>query len=105
MAASAKKKTQDTIAVSRPMVLFVLFALAIVAGGMTFNVTTISLPKVIDERLELAEVTALEHAVAVGPVVADDRVARIPRASTKCSAQRRRSKATCPRRREAHRSS
>lgn len=51
--AATKKKTQETIAVSRPFVLFILFALAIVAGGMTFNVTTISLPKVIDERLGL----------------------------------------------------
>jgi MFS family permease len=30
-----------------------VFAVAIVAGGMTFNVTTIALPKVIDERLGL----------------------------------------------------
>ena len=38
------------IPVARPMALFLLFALAIVAGGMTFNITTIALPKIIDER-------------------------------------------------------
>ena len=34
--------------------LFLLFAVAIVAGGMTFNVTTIALPKIIDERAGVA---------------------------------------------------
>jgi MFS family permease len=38
------------IPVARPMTLFLLFATAIVAGGMTFNITTIALPKIIDER-------------------------------------------------------
>ena len=38
------------IPVIRPMTLFLLFAAAIVAGGMTFNITTIALPKIIDER-------------------------------------------------------
>jgi MFS family permease len=38
------------IPVVRPMTLFLLFAVAIVAGGMTFNITTIALPKIIDER-------------------------------------------------------
>ena len=36
------------------MTLFLLFATAIVAGGMTFNITTIALPKVIDERAGVA---------------------------------------------------
>jgi MFS family permease len=36
--------------VARPVVLLLLFAVAIVAGGMTFNITTIALPKIIDER-------------------------------------------------------
>jgi MFS family permease len=40
-----------TIPVSRPVLLFLVFAASIVAGGMTFNITTIALPKVIDERL------------------------------------------------------
>lgn len=35
------------------MVLAVLFLIALAAGGMTFNVTTIALPKVIDDRLGL----------------------------------------------------
>ncbi|WP_020180369.1 MFS transporter [Methylopila sp. M107] len=36
---------------TRPALLLAIFAIAIVAGGMTFNVATISAPKVIDERL------------------------------------------------------
>lgn len=39
------------IPVSRPWALLAIFAVAIVAGGITFNVTTIALPKVLDERL------------------------------------------------------
>ena len=41
-----------------------IFALAIIAGGVTFNVTTISLPKVIDERLGLALPLALTGSLA-----------------------------------------
>ena len=39
------------IGTSRPILVLVVLATAIVAGGMTFNVTTIALPKVIDERM------------------------------------------------------
>jgi MFS family permease len=39
------------ISIARPMTLFLLFATAIVAGGLTFNMTTIALPKIIDERV------------------------------------------------------
>lgn len=42
-----------TIRVARPLTLIGIFALAVIAGGMTFNVMTIALPKVIDERLGL----------------------------------------------------
>jgi MFS family permease len=49
-----RKGSAGVIPVSRPMVLMGIFAFAIIAGGVTFNVTTISLPKVIDERLGLA---------------------------------------------------
>jgi MFS family permease len=38
------------IPAARPVMLLLLFAVAIVAGGMTFNITTIALPKIIDER-------------------------------------------------------
>ncbi|MGQ7794279.1 MFS transporter [Faunimonas sp. B44] len=34
-----------------PAMLMGLFALAIVAGGMTFNIVTIALPKIVDERM------------------------------------------------------
>jgi MFS family permease len=43
----------ELIPVSRPKALLAIFAVAVIAGGMTFNITTISLPKVIDERLGL----------------------------------------------------
>lgn len=39
------------IPVRHPLPLLLIFALALVAGGMTFNITTIALPKVIDERI------------------------------------------------------
>lgn len=53
-----------TIPVRRPLVLLAIFAAAIVAGGMTFNVTTIALPKVLDERLGLALPLALTGSLA-----------------------------------------
>lgn len=43
----------ELIPVGRPVALLAVFAVAIIAGGMTFNITTISLPKVLDERLGL----------------------------------------------------
>jgi MFS family permease len=52
------------IPVARPMTLFLLFAVAIVAGGMTFNVTTIALPKIIDERAGVALPLALTGSLA-----------------------------------------
>jgi MFS family permease len=39
------------IGTSHPILVLVVLAVAIVAGGMTFNVTTIALPKAIDERM------------------------------------------------------
>lgn len=44
----------EIIPVSRPALLLGMFALALVMGGLTFNITTIALPKAIDERLGLA---------------------------------------------------
>ena len=51
---SKSANSNVAIPVARPMTLFLLFATAIVAGGMTFNITTIALPKVIDERAGVA---------------------------------------------------
>lgn len=48
-----RSRKAELIPVSRPVALLVVFAVAIIAGGMTFNITTIALPKVIDERLGL----------------------------------------------------
>jgi MFS family permease len=42
---------KPVIPVARPIPLLLVFAFAIVAGGMTFNITTIALPKVVDERV------------------------------------------------------
>lgn len=39
------------LSTSRPIHLLIIFAIAIVAGGMTFNMTTIAMPKIIDEGI------------------------------------------------------
>ncbi|MEA1833160.1 MFS transporter [Methylobacterium durans] len=49
--AARKGAEASVIPVSRPAALLAVFGIAIVAGGLTFNLTTIALPKVIDERL------------------------------------------------------
>jgi len=54
------------IPVGRPMTLLLLFAVAIVAGGMTFNMTTIALPKIIDERVGTALPLVLTGSLATG---------------------------------------
>ncbi|MFC3694466.1 MFS transporter [Chenggangzhangella methanolivorans] len=48
---SAARAPQTAPGAGRPALLLALFAAIIIAGGMTFNVTTISLPKALDERL------------------------------------------------------
>ncbi len=62
---AAKTKT-PVIPVARPLLLLTIFAVAIVAGGMTFNVTSISLPKVLDDRLGLTLPLALTGSLATG---------------------------------------
>ncbi|GAA0269134.1 hypothetical protein LNAOJCKE_3656 [Methylorubrum aminovorans] len=52
------------IPVARPRPLLVVFAFAIIAGGMTFNITTIALPKVVDEGVGAALPLALIGSVA-----------------------------------------
>ncbi|KQO77216.1 MFS transporter [Methylobacterium sp. Leaf88] len=42
---------KPVLPVARPIPLLCVFAFAVVAGGMTFNITTIALPKVVDERV------------------------------------------------------
>ena len=66
---SAARKPSAAPGAGRPALLLALFAVTIVAGGMTFNVATISLPKALDERLgfdlSLQLVGALATAVFV----------------------------------------
>jgi MFS family permease len=63
----AKQASASTTpSASRPLALLAVFALAIVAGGMTFNVTTIAMPKVIDERIGLNLSLALTGSLATG---------------------------------------
>jgi len=50
---SRSRNDAPALPVRRPGLLMILFGLAILAGGITFNVTTIALPKIIDERLGL----------------------------------------------------
>ncbi|MGH6923888.1 MAG: MFS transporter [Propylenella sp.] len=47
-------ETAKTLPVANPLAIATLYLLAVVAGGVTFNVVTIALPKVIDERLGFA---------------------------------------------------
>jgi MFS family permease len=44
-------ETAKTLPIANPVAIAVLYLVAVVAGGITFNVVTIALPKVIDERL------------------------------------------------------
>lgn len=46
-----RRKGDEVIPVSRPVAVLALFGVAVVAGGMSFNITTIALPKVIDEGI------------------------------------------------------
>ena len=48
------RRRAKPIGMTRPILVLTVLATAIVAGGMTFNVTTIALPKVIDERMGFA---------------------------------------------------
>ncbi len=64
--ATKGKSASHASAVSRPIALLAVFAVAIIAGGMTFNVTTIAMPKVIDERMGLNLSLAVTGMLATG---------------------------------------
>ena len=64
--AARGKGVTDTMSMSRPIALLAVFAVAIVAGGMTFNVTTIAMPKIIDERIGLNLSLAVTGFLATG---------------------------------------
>jgi MFS family permease len=61
------KEAAQRIFVTNPRTVLLIIAMAIIAGGMTFNMTTIALPKVIDEgmgiSLSLAHTGSLATAV------------------------------------------
>jgi MFS family permease len=44
------RSTGEVVPIGRPWLLFGVYAVAIAAGGMTFNIMTIALPKIVDER-------------------------------------------------------
>jgi MFS family permease len=44
-------ETAKPLPIARPAAIAALYLIAVVAGGITFNVVTIALPKIIDERL------------------------------------------------------
>jgi MFS family permease len=56
----------DVVPVGRPMMLFAVYAVAIAAGGMTFNIITIALPKIIDERIGAAVPLVAIGSIATG---------------------------------------
>jgi MFS family permease len=47
-------ESAKTLPIANPVAIATLYLVAVVAGGITFNVVTIALPKVIDERLGFA---------------------------------------------------
>ena len=67
--ASARKASSPALAVNRAWAVLAVFAVALIAGGVTFNIITIALPKLIDERLgfslPLSTVGSLATAVFV----------------------------------------
>jgi MFS family permease len=56
----------NVLTVAQQRLLLLLFAVAIVAGGMTFNITTIALPKIIDERAGATLPLILTGSLATG---------------------------------------
>ncbi len=79
--ARARQASSAVVPVARPRVLLLVFAAAIVAGGFTFNLTTVSLPKVLDERLgaavPLAAVGSVATAVFFGGALTQLAVGRL----------------------------
>ena len=79
--AKREKSAATIFESSRPIALLAILALAIVAGGMTFNITTIALPKVIDEgigiSLPLSLTGSLATAVFIGGALTQLAVGRL----------------------------
>jgi MFS family permease len=66
---SGKKASKPVLTVTRPVLVLAVFAIALIGGAMTFNIITISLPKIIDDGigagLALAAVGSLTTGVFV----------------------------------------
>jgi MFS family permease len=62
----ADKTNAAVVPVARPVLLFAVYAVAIAAGGMTFNIMTIALPKIIDERVGAAVPLIAIGSIATG---------------------------------------
>jgi MFS family permease len=66
--AQSKSHASSSV-VQRPLLILAAFGIAIVAGGMTFNVTTIALPKIINEDLGLHISLSVTGLLATGVFV------------------------------------
>lgn len=66
----ARQETASQVAVARPVMTAVAFAIALIAGGFTFNMTTIALPKLIESQSGLQLPLLLVGAVGTGVLVA-----------------------------------
>lgn len=62
-------ESAPTVQVARPGAIATLYLVAVVAGGITFTVATVALPKVIDERLGFALPLELVGALATAVFV------------------------------------
>ncbi len=60
----ARKATTAQVSFASPVILASLFCITFVAGGITFNIATVALPKAIDERLGIALPIALVGGLA-----------------------------------------
>jgi MFS family permease len=67
--AAARKASPAALRLSRPVVMLAVFAVAIVAGGLTFNITTIGAPKAIDDGFGAAVPLALVGSLATAVFV------------------------------------
>jgi MFS family permease len=66
---AGKKSKKPVLTVSRPIFLLGVFAIALIGGGMTFNITTIALPKIIDDGIGAGLALAVVGSLTTGVFV------------------------------------